>query len=412
MSNLDVALLKSRELRQKLYELNRQQRRELLNFLSSVDVIITTNEINYKHGTGIFLLKIFKESSEIFSLRSSNGYGAEHYLGDVAACLPCEGLSQPQIFSKILEEFGSASARRIVCVPYKAEEINLTLAIKELFNVPLCTYIMDDQNIYIDKIANELVKKLLEKSDLRLAISPELQAAYEAKYNLKFWLVPPLVERKLIQLYPQVPSGEYANLKIGALVGNIWSNKWLESLHKVIANSEIKIYWYGNSKRQLILSKDQLKQGGIYDYGFLKQESDLVQILRQHLYAILPTGTTNERSDRPEIARLSLPSRLVFITATSHTPIIVLGSKETAAARFVERFKIGIVCDYNPFSFREAVDFICSADIQVLMRQNAANIADFFAVDNIAEWLWQSLEQGQPLDWRFEKFRDMELTHV
>ena len=67
------------------------------------------------------------------------------------------------------------------------------LAVRQTYGVPLCTYIMDDNNVASRGIPDDLMAELLENSALRLAISPELREAYEEKYGLKFWLLPPVV---------------------------------------------------------------------------------------------------------------------------------------------------------------------------------------------------------------------------
>ena len=135
----------------------------------------------------------------------------------------------------------------------------------------------------------------------------------------------------------------------------------------------------------------------------IKPEAELVEILRQHPYTILPTGSTDEVDDRPEIAKLSLPSRIPFILATSNTPVIVIGSKITAAASFVERFDVGVVCEYSAASFLQAVEYVCLPENQTRMRQNAIAIANILSAEGMDSWLWHSLEKGEPCDYKFEK---------
>jgi len=89
--------------------------------------------------------------------------------------------------------------------------------------------------------------------------------------------------------------------------------------------------------------------------------------------------------------------------ATSHTPIIVMGSQNTSAASFMRRFGTGVVCDYKPESFAQAVDYLKQPNIQVTIRQKAAQIGPKFSDSQIGEWVWQSLASGQPFDHRFEE---------
>jgi len=103
----------------------------------------------------------------------------------------------------MLSVFQGIIPQRVICVPFHPEELYAAIAIKELFDVPLCTYIMDDNNLYTQgnrPISPELMKETLEKSVLRLAISPELKRAYEQQYGLKFWLLPPLVDKEIVKI--------------------------------------------------------------------------------------------------------------------------------------------------------------------------------------------------------------------
>jgi FkbM family methyltransferase len=132
-------------------------------------------------------------------------------------------------------------------------------------------------------------------------------------------------------------------------------------------------------------------------------ETELAEVLRRSSFAVVPSGTLDETDDNVGIARLSLPTRIPFILASSNTPIIVIGSDRTASARFVKRFRVGTVCDYEPARYREAVRSVTAPEAQVSLRQNARAIAQTFAAKGTAEWIWQSLEQGVPVDMKYEE---------
>lgn len=372
---------------------------------TTYDVIVTANEVNQRHGTGVLVRKIFSDDSSIFSIRSQNSYGGEHTFGKVSLCLPKVGLSRSKIFSIILKAFDVSSARRVLCIPYFADDILIALAVKELFDIPLCTYIMDDHNIYANGIPDNLMWELLSKSSLRLAISSELQRAYETKYNLKFWLLPPILSNHLIRSQPQFPAGSCNESKVGILIGNIWGQRWLDLLRETVAGSGIQVHWYANNGAKcpwLKFDQAELKSDGITLYDPLP-EPELAERLSHYTFAILPSGTLDERDDNRSVAQLSLPTRVPFILATSSTPIIVLGSPQTAAARFIKRCNVGTVCDYNSASFRQAVADITHPDTQLSMRKNAAAIASAFSSEGVDEWIWQSLEMEEPCNSRFEK---------
>ena len=131
-------------------------------------------------------------------------------------------------------------------------------------------------------------------------------------------------------------------------------------------------------------------------------DDQLVEILRQASFLVVPSGILDDTDDRRFIAQLSLPSRIPYALATSNTPVIVLGDRRTGAARFVEQFQIGVVAPYGAEAFRQAVEQVTSPDINLQMRRNALAVAGRFTDVGAVEWIWQSLARGSPLDLRFQ----------
>jgi hypothetical protein len=150
---------------------------------------------------------------------------------------------------------------------------------------------------------------------------------------------------------------------------------------------------------------------GIKECGFLPTEMELATTLRTYPYAIVPSGTLDDRDLNQPISWLSLPSRIVTIVAASNTPIIVLGNPNTAAARFVERLEIGYCVNYDADRLRSVIDEIVQPSVQLKLRQNAARIAPLFINDRMDEWIWQSLALGRPIDDRFTKLLDRQLDY-
>ena len=370
--------------------------------LQEADAIITPNEVTDRHGTGVILSRIFGACPNILSIRSANFYG-EHQLGAAALCFGHEGLSRAESFRRVLQALNGSTVRRVLCVPYQPDELITALALKEIFGVPLCTFLMDDNNIFRGGIPDDLLREVLSKSALRLAISPELRDAYEHKYHLKFWVVPPVVKDEVLQTMPRFPTGKYAQERIGVLVGSLWSLVWLKKLRQTVKQSGLELHWYGNSAFWSgKVTTAELAQDGIIDCGFLR-EQELTDRVKEYPYAVVPSGTLDEDDDRPELARLSLPTRLPYLIATSNTPVIVLGNSQTAAARFVERFRIGKVGQYQGKQLRQLVEELCQPQHQLAFRTRAASQARLFSAQGLAGWIWQSLELGEPCDERFEQ---------
>ena len=365
-----------------------------------VDVVISPNEITQLHGTGVLIFRIFGTSQAIFSIRSRDYYG-EHSFGSVDVCLTHSGLSRTEAYFNVVESLSGYTPRRALCVPYYPDDALSALAITHTRGVPLCTYIMDDHNLASQGISNGLMTELLENSTLRLAISPELRDAYELKYGLKFCLLPPVVPSSLLSLAPSRPDKKLLDSKRGILIGNIWSRNWLQALRTAVRDSGLGLDWYGNIQEWLNVSAQELSEDGIDVRGFI-EETELAVVCRSYPYALIPSGTLDREEDHPSVARFSLPSRMPFILATANTPMIVLGSRGTAAARFVERLKVGIVANYDSSSFTKAVETVLSLDKQREFRQKAVEQAERFSARDVDGWIWRSLEMGQACDSRFE----------
>ena len=369
--------------------------------LRDADAIITTNEVSDRHGTGVILRRIFGGSPNVLSIRSTRLY-PDHALGKEQACFGHEALTRSESFEQVLRVLNGSTVKRVLCVPFLPDELITAIVLKELFNAPLCVFVMDDNNIHAHGIPDELMREALEKASLRLAISPELRDAYEQKYSLKFWVVPPVVDERALQTTPRLPSGPEAQARRGVLIGSIWSRNWLQLLRKTIKESGLQVDWYGNAKAPwLEVTSEELKRDGIFDCGFVP-ESELTAKLKEYLYAVVPSGTLDQADDRPEIAQLSLPTRMPYLLAGSNTPIIVLGSPKTAAARFLTRFEVGKVCPYEATALQEAVRRISQPEAQLAFRAAAAAQSRLFSAKGLADWIWQSLERGEPCDERFE----------
>ena len=371
------------------------------NALRNADAIITTNEVSERHGTGVILRRIFGQTPNVLSIRSTNLY-PDHALGEAQVTFGHEGLSRSESFSHVLSVLNGTTVRRVLCVPFLADELITGIVLKELFDAPLCIFVMDDNNIHAHGIPDDLMREALGKASLRLAISPELRDAYEQKYALKFWVVPPVVDAQALCTTPKTPTSQAAASKTGVLIGSLWSRPWLQLFGKTVRQAGLQVDWYGNAKAPwLNVTAEELRQDGIIDCGFLP-EAELSRKLENYAYALVPSGTLDETDDRPEIARLSLPTRMPFLLAAANLPAIVLGSPQTAAARFLQRFPFGKVVSYEPLKLRSAVDEICSPEQQRALRETAASRAAIFSSKGLAEWIWQSLEQGEASDERFE----------
>jgi hypothetical protein len=138
-----------------------------------------------------------------------------------------------EIESWLKWHLSNTRVRRIVALPHLPADPVVAATLHKLTGAPLCTYIMDDKNVCADGIDDALMADLLGHSGLRLVISPEMREAYQKKYGLGFWVMPPLVPEALLKRDP-VPFPAGADPRRGVLLGNIWGQRWLDTLRRVL----------------------------------------------------------------------------------------------------------------------------------------------------------------------------------
>ncbi|MGC2639680.1 MAG: hypothetical protein WA294_21025 [Acidobacteriaceae bacterium] len=366
------------------------------------DLVITACEVNEAHGTGILVRRMFPDSSSIVSVRTHNFYDGDQKFGAAAFCLPLASGSRVEVSSTVQIYLRGARVRRALCIPYLPGEATVSLALKDLHGMPLCTYVMDDKNVAADGICDELMEELLAKSDLRLVIGPEMRDAYEQKYGMKFWVVPPLVSEEVIRTtLTRVPAPPYR----GVLLGNIWGQRWLDLLRKVLRGSGLEVDWYCNIKDPKMLHYDrgEMERDGLRLIEPVP-EAQLPAMLARYSYAVVPTDPLDGMSPAPveAIARFSLPSRIPTLVVSSQLPMLVVGSPATSASGFVRRFALGEIVPYEQSAAVEGVRLLLDPARQKQIRERALAMSSSFSARGSGEWIWRSLEQGAPCDMRYE----------
>ncbi len=414
-SRLLSALHHSRSLRHHV-ETSPRENIEHLNMLNAkkieaitqigtpLDVVVSATEINTRHGTGILMKRMFGGWPNLVTIRTLNIYNEHEEIGLADFIIGNSKPSRPEIFRIVQDWLGRANIRRVVCVPFYAEDLIAATAISRIYDAPLCIFVMDDNNLLKGGIPNAVMKEALECARLRFAISPELQRAYETKYRVKFHILPPIVASKIIAPEPLSLTPDTEMSRRGVLFGNIWSQDWLDSLRGAIKGTDIKIDWYSNNENPSWLNFDaeELRRDGI-TLRKPVSEPELIQIIKQHGFCLLPSSQTDEDgTGSHNIGTYSLPSRLPLTVAAAHTPTLVLGSEMNAASRFVARFDVGLVSTYDKQAIRDAITQLCDPEVQHRMRQNAFSIGHHFSSKGIAKWVWDSLDAGKPVDDRFD----------
>ena len=296
----------------------------------------------------------------------------------------------------------------MVAIPFYPDDVHNALALQDLGGGALCTYIMDDRNVEAAGIPDALLAELLSRSALRLAVSEELREAYQRKFELPFAFVPPVVNPALVLCAPAPPPREALERRRGIMIGNVWGQAWLGWLCQVVAGTGVELDWYSSAGLGWHrLGVEELRRAGIRWHQGLP-DAELVGLLRRAAFAVLPTGTLDAADDHRAIARLSLPSKLVYTTATAHLPTVVLGHPETAAARFVARAGIGVTVPYDRPAFSAAVERMVKPEVQAELRARAAALAPALSAEGAVESIWASLSAGGPVDGRWERLLERE----
>ncbi len=402
-------------------------------------VIVSPCEINSRHGTGLLIQYLVQDMDQVATVNSMRIYNDDRVHSRVHHCLPNRQLTRHEIYDYCFNWFGDSPPRQAYVVPYGKNDLWVAMALKDLFQTQICIHVMDDNCVYGQEIPPEVAAEAFEKADLVLVISPEMRQAYEQRFGRKVWMLPPIVPNQLIPREVTSPSqalsalsahsshsatpnfaskawnsiqgllrrGKAGNVSPsgprGILIGNIWDPAWLNLLRKTIRESGLQVDWYSNNPGAFWLkdSIEDIEKDGIFLHDSLWGQ-DLVDELRRRPFAIVPSGQLSGEGNRENIARLSLPSRVPFVVATAHLPVITLGSPETSAAKFVSRFQVGANAEYNGSELRKAVDLILRPDQQMEIRSKAHRIASTFAADSVESWLWESLDRRSPADDRFE----------
>lgn len=356
------------------------------------DLLVSAIEVNHHHGVGILLQRFFPDSGSFITLRSATLYGGTETFGRVHLELKSHCLTDQQTEARLRALLSPYRIRRILCVPYYREDFVHGLLAQRITGAPLCTYLMDDQNVFGSAVPDRRVRDLLAASRLRLCISPEMAAAYERKFALPCELLPPLLEaaEPLVPCYWQPEPDEPLR---AAMIGNVWTDARFQQLRRLTRELNLQIDWYGNGPKASWLTgtPDEWEADHIRCLGFLPEE-DLIASLASYPFVIVPSGSGEADDDNLAFSRLSLPSRLLFLHARTDTPVLLLGGAETAAGRFIRRLETGVCAGYAVDEIRAAITRLSTAPTRAATRAGVRRIAPLLVMPNAGEWLWQRLD--------------------
>lgn len=365
------------------------------------DLLITAVEPNDRHGVGILLRRFFGDGRDFVCLRTTSLYGGEVTLGAFHHELCSRNLTLAETEDHLRAILSQYRVRRILCVPYYREDFIHGVVAQRLTGAPLCTYLMDDQNIFDPKVPDHWVADLLAASSLRLGISPEMCSAYQRKFGVNVHPLPPLVEctKPLIPAYGEPEQGTPTR---AAMIGNVWTAARFLELRRLLRESGLRVDWYGPGSGASWLpgSPGEWEGDNLRCLGHLPEE-DLAAALASYPFIIIPGGSLDGNDDNPAFSHLSLPSRLFFLHSRIDVPVLVLGSPETAAGRFVLRHGTGLVAAYETGALQCAARSLASPPEQNRLAANIRRLAPALTEEKAGEWIWRSLAAGQPQPARF-----------
>jgi FkbM family methyltransferase len=365
-----------------------------------ITVVVAHNEINSDHGTGVLLKRIFGTLDSVLTVRPWSSFDNKDQIGFANVWLGNNALTDQQLYRLFSFLLAGQKARCVVVVPYDDLDLRVALRIAEVLSAPLTPYIMDDNNVIGRRISERTMHQAVQAATIRFVISTEMRQAYEGKFREKFFVLPPLVPPHLLS---DAASAQLVASEQGVVIGNIWRQNWLDDLLKLLKDTGLTLDWICNSANPKWLTFDRASMAsqGLHFHGPMP-EDQLVERIRRSPFCVMPTMSGADDASATALAQLSLPSRIILVVAACQTPIIVIGDVTTAAARFVQRFGVGIVVNHDPKALAEAINRVCDPVERRAMQANAANIARCFTSEGIVDWLFASVRAGQAIDDRFD----------
>lgn len=358
------------------------------------DLLLTHVEISRLQGSGVLLQRFFPRGGNFITVRSTSAYGGAVEFPGVHFALDLPGLPAEARVRLLIELLKAFPIRRILCVPFFDADFAHAAAAREATGAPLCVYVMDDQTLYSPGVPLDLARHVFRSARLRLAISPEMASAYGRKFGVPFAILPPIVGE---DCPPGLNRWDAARRPASncAMVGNIWSAGQFGQVRALARALGLQVDWFGNADVPWIApQREAAETDGIRHRGFLP-EAQLARALAHYPFVIVPSGGLDGTEDNEWLTRLSLPSRMVFILSAAATPMLVLGSPETAAARFVARLGIGRSAPYDAAEAAAAIADLTGAERPAFLEALRRH-ARTFVMPDAGEWIWTSLAAGRP----------------
>lgn len=365
------------------------------------DVLIMGSETNQRHGAGVLVKRYFGRAPEMVSIRPASPYdGVEEVGGTHLLVLPGD-LSPVRLRTRLRRLLRPYQVRRLFAVPQNPPEWVTARLLQDISGAPLCTYVMDDRNVYHRGVPDDMATALFDRSGLLLTISPEMQLTYGIKFGRSFGMMPPIVSTSAARRKNSWNRKKRNSLR-GALVGNVWSDRQFTQLKAFMQRTGLELDWFGRP------ADSKCEAFGLHGQGFLP-EDELADRLTEYPFAVVTSGSLDGTEDDEWLTRLSLPSRMVFLLQTQ-VPVLVLGSPDTAAGGLVTRIGNGEVLPYSHPDPLKVIRRLTNGDSRRCYLDAAERWADAFTMPDSGSWLWESLAVGRVLPAPFHALMKPEST--
>jgi hypothetical protein len=352
-------------------------------------VIVAHDVPTAAQGVGALLCKVMRHEKNWISIRSR-----DCYLEDKAPAPSfrvdrnSSRSSRVLTMKRMVAMLGDTPVTAVLAVPFSEQDCLNAIAVHLLSNAPLAAWLMDDQNIFSPSIPDPVLREVLERASIRLAICQELKEAYEEKFGLPFSVQMPVEDPEDLAVEPlDIPSERSGKI---AGCGNVWCEDTLRRLMSLAELGPFEIDWYGNLGRpRSKIADEELFAHKINVKGTLPQRL-LISRLRSYQFAIvpLPDGSNAARAWQ---ATLSFPSKVITLAYAANLPILCLGSEDSPGARFISDRGLGVVSSWEPVDYLAACEKLQCVTTAVRIRANAARQAPDFSADNVASRIWAAL---------------------
>src|SRR5690606_9649990 len=142
---------------------------------------------------------MFGQSPHLLAIRSRDHYEGQQDFGTSSLKLSYPTQARQSAYAAVVEIARSTSLRRAFCIPYITDEVYTALALTNALGIPLGFQVMDDSNLAESRIPDRLMRELIQHSQICFAISPEMRDAYQKKFGVHFWMLPPVLRADLVK---------------------------------------------------------------------------------------------------------------------------------------------------------------------------------------------------------------------